>query len=275
MFFFGCGKIKKKAERYERMKVVILAGGLGTRISEESHLKPKPMIAIGDAPILWHIMKIYSHYGFNEFVICCGYKGHIIKEYFADYYLYRSDITFDFANNNEMIIHNNIAEPWKVTLVDTGLNSQTGGRIKRIRDYIGNEPFMCTYGDGVSDIDIGKLVEFHQQHGKIATVTAVQPGNKFGVMDIGSNQIVHRFTEKGKEDGGWINAGFMVLGPEVFDLVEDDFTVFEKEPMETLASRGELVAYKHNGFWQCMDTQRDKMYLERMLESGDAPWVKW
>ena len=257
------------------MKVVILAGGFGTRISEESHLKPKPMIAIGDAPILWHIMKTYSYYGFNEFIICCGYKGHIIKEYFADYYLYRSDITFDFADDNKMIIHNNVAEPWKVTLVDTGLHTQTGGRVKRIREYVGDETFMCTYGDGVTDLDISKLLEFHKTHGKLATITAVQPGNKFGVLDIGENQIINRFTEKGREEGGWINAGYMVLEPEIFEMIEGDTTILEKETFESLATQGELVAYKHHDFWQCMDTQRDKRYLEELLESGRAPWVKW
>lgn len=257
------------------MKVVILAGGLGTRISEESHLKPKPMITIGDAPILWHIMKIYSHYGFNDFIICCGYKGYVIKEYFANYYLHQSDVTFDFSNNNEMVVHNNVAEPWKVTLVDTGLNSMTGGRIKRIQKYIGEEPFMCTYGDGVSDIDINELIKFHQQSGKIATITAIQPGNKFGVLEIGEGEIIHKFTEKGKEEGGWINAGFMVLGPEVFQMIEGDDTVFEKEPLENMAANGQLVAYKHRGFWQCMDTQRDRNQLEAMLANGNAPWVKW
>ena len=258
------------------MKVVILAGGLGTRISEESHLKPKPMIEIGDAPILWHIMKGYSHYGFNEFVICCGYKGHIIKEYFADYYLHRSDITFDFSNDNQMIIHNNVAEPWKVTLVDTGLHTQTGGRVKRIKKYVGNEPFMCTYGDGVSDINITELLEYHRAHGKTATITAVQPGHKFGALDIGADQVINKFTEKGKEDGGWINAGFMVLEPGIFDVIDDDpFTILERTPFETLASKGELVAYKHTGFWQCMDTQRDKAFLENLLERGNAPWIKW
>ena len=258
------------------MKVVILAGGLGTRISEESHLKPKPMIAIGDAPILWHIMKIYSHYGFNEFIICCGYKGHIIKEYFADYYLYRSDITFDFANDNQMIIHNNVAEPWKVTLVDTGLHTQTGGRIKKVQKYIGHEPFMLTYGDGVSDINIPKLVEHHQKNGKYATITAIQPGSRFGVLDISSDSKITRFEEKSKEDGGWINGGFMVLEPEVFTYLNDTpDLVFEGEPLEKLAADGQLVAYKHDGFWRCMDTQRDKIQLEAMLERGDAPWVVW
>ena len=257
------------------MKVVILAGGFGTRISEESHLKPKPMITIGDAPILWHIMKSYSYYGFNDFIICCGYKGHLIKEFFADYYLYRSDITFDFANDNQMIVHSNVAEPWKVTLVDTGLNTQTGGRIKRVQKYIGDEPFMCTYGDGVSDIDITKLLEFHQSHGKIATITAVQPGNKFGVLDIGENQVINKFTEKGKGKGGWINAGYMILGSEVFDMIEEDSTILERKPFETLADMGELVAYKYDGFWQCMDTQRDKNCLEMMIQNGRAPWIKW
>lgn len=257
------------------MKVVILAGGLGTRISEESHLKPKPMIAIGDAPILWHIMKIYSYYGFNEFIICCGYKGHIIKEYFADYYLYRSDITFDFANDNRMIVHNNVAEPWKVTLVDTGLNTQTGGRVRRVKEYIGNETFLCTYGDGVSDIDINKLVAFHKKHAKTATITAIQPGNKFGVLDIGKDQIINKFTEKGKEEGGWINGGFMVLEPEIFEVLDDDLMPLERKPFELLAKQGNLVAYKHNGFWQCMDTQRDKFLLEQMIEEKKAPWIKW
>ncbi len=257
------------------MKVVILAGGFGTRISEESHLKPKPMIEIGGAPILWHIMKCYSYYGFHEFIICCGYKGHVIKEYFADYYLHRSDITFDFSNKNEMIVHNNVAEPWRVTLVDTGLHSQTGGRIKRVRNYIGEEPFLCTYGDGVSDLDINELLEFHHSHGKIATITAVQPGNKFGVLDIDKGQFIRKFTEKGKEEGGWINAGFMVLGPQIFDLIDGDLTILEREPFERLAGMGELVAHKYHGFWQCMDTQRDKHYLENLIEGGNAPWIRW
>lgn len=258
------------------MKVVILAGGLGSRISEESHLKPKPMIAIGDAPILWHIMKIYSYYGFDEFIICCGYKGHIIKEYFADYYLYRSDITFDFSNDNEMIIHNNVAEPWKVTLVDTGLHTQTGGRLKRVQKYIGDEPFMLTYGDGVSDIDILQLIEHHKNSGKLATLTAIQPGSKFGVLDIQEDMSISRFEEKNKEDGGWINGGFMVLEPEIFNyLNEDPQLVFEREPLEQLAVDGQLAAYKHTGFWQCMDTQRDKMQLERLVEEKRAPWIKW
>lgn len=257
------------------MKVVILAGGLGTRISEESHLKPKPMISIGDSPILWHIMKYYSYYNFNEFIICCGYKGYVIKEYFADYYLHRSDITFDFANNNEMVIHCNVAEPWKVTVVDTGLNTQTGGRIKRIQKYIGDEPFMMTYGDGVSNVNLDKLAAFHDKHKKIATITAIQPGGKFGVLEINNDQNITNFTEKGKEDGGWINGGFMVLEPQVFDFIEDDTTILERKPFETLAAQGELAAFKHKGFWQCMDTQRDKSYLENIWEQKRAPWKVW
>lgn len=257
------------------MKVVILAGGLGTRISEESHLKPKPMIEVGDAPILWHIMKYYSSYGFNEFIICCGYKGYVIKEYFADYYLHRSDVTFDFANNNEMIIHTNVAEPWKVTVVDTGLHTMTGGRLKRIQKYVGDQTFMMTYGDGVSDIDLDALLEFHRVHKKAATLTAIQPGGRFGVLDIDDNETVRQFSEKAKEDGGWINAGFMVLEPEVFDYIEGDDTFFEKEPLENLALDGKLAAYRHEGFWKCMDTMRDKGMLDELWNSGQAPWKRW
>ena len=257
------------------MKVVILAGGLGTRISEESHLKPKPMIEVGDAPILWHIMKYYSSYGFNEFIICCGYKGYVIKEYFADYYLHRSDVTFDYANNNEMIIHNNVAEPWKVTVVDTGLHTMTGGRLKRIQKYVGDQTFMMTYGDGVSDIDLDALLEFHRVHKKAATLTAIQPGGRFGVLDIDDNETVRQFSEKAKEDGGWINAGFMVLEPEVFDYIEGDDTFFEKEPLENLALDGKLAAYRHEGFWKCMDTMRDKGMLDELWNSGQAPWKRW
>lgn len=257
------------------MKVVILAGGLGTRISEESHLKPKPMIEVGDAPILWHIMKYYSSYGFNEFIICCGYKGYVIKEYFADYYLHRSDVTFDFANNNEMIIHNNVAEPWKVTVVDTGLHTMTGGRLKRIQKYVGDQTFMMTYGDGVSDIDLDALLEFHRVHKKAATLTAIQPGGRFGVLDIDDNETVRQFSEKAKEDGRWINAGFMVLEPEVFDYIEGDDTFFEKEPLENLALDGKLAAYRHEGFWKCMDTMRDKGMLDELWNSGQAPWKRW
>lgn len=257
------------------MKVVLLAGGFGTRISEESYLKPKPMIEIGDMPILWHIMKMYSHYGYNDFVICCGYKAYMIKEYFADYYLHRSDITFDFSESNKMTVHNNFSEPWKVTLVDTGLNTMTGGRIKRIQKYIGEEEFMLTYGDGVSDIDISKLVNFHKEHGKIATMTAMNVGQRFGVLDIDRNGIIKAFREKSDDDGSMINAGFMVLSPEIFDYIEGDSTIFEKAPLEAIAKTGELMAYKHEGFWQCMDTQRDKQQLEALWESGKAPWKKW
>lgn len=255
------------------MKVVILAGGFGTRISEESHLKPKPMIEIGEKPILWHIMKSYSYYGYNDFVICLGYKAHSIKEFFADYFLYTSDVTFDLAKN-EMTVHDNYAEPWKVTLVDTGLYTMTGGRVKRVQKYIDDETFMLTYGDGVSDIDINALVEFHKSHGKIATMTAVQPEGRFGVLDIQSNYI-NAFREKSKADSGWINAGFMVLQPEIFNYIEGDNTVFERSPLETVASEGELMAYKHEGFWQCMDTQRDKALLEELWRKNKAPWRKW
>lgn len=257
------------------MKVIILAGGFGTRISEESHLKPKPMIEIANMPILWHIMKSYSYYGFNDFIICCGYKGYVIKEFFADYYLHNSDVTFDFKENNKMIIHNNVAEPWKVTLIDTGLNTMTGGRIKRVKDYIGNETFLMTYGDGVSDVDINKVVNYHKEQGKLATMTAVQPGGRFGTLDIGEDSSILRFAEKTKEDGGWINAGFMVLEPSVIDYIENDQTTFEKFPLEQLSKEGQLKAYMHYGFWQCMDTLRDKMYLEELLEKGQAPWKVW
>ena len=257
------------------MKVVLLAGGYGTRISEESHLKPKPMIEIGGKPILWHIMKEYSHYGFNEFIVCCGYKQHVIKEWFANYYLHNSDITFDFTNDNNMVVHNNVAEPWKVTLVDTGLNTMTGGRIKRIKPYIGNESFMLTYGDGVSDVDIKELVEFHKKHGKIATMTAVNVGQQFGVLEIEKDGTISKFREKSNADGGVINAGYMVLNPDIFDYLADDTTVFECEPLEQVAKEGQLVAYKHNGFWKCMDTTRDKQQLEKMIEENNAPWMVW
>ncbi len=256
------------------MKVVLLAGGFGTRISEESHLKPKPMIEIGERPILWHIMKTYSHYGFNEFVICLGYKQHMVKEFFADYFLHMSDITFDLAIN-EMKVHNNFSEPWKVTLVDTGLNTMTGGRVKRIKEYVGNEPFMLTYGDGVCDINIEDLVKFHQSHGKIATITTVNIGQRFGVMDVDDNGAIRAFREKSDDDGSLINGGYMVLNPEVFDYIEGDSTVLEKAPLENLALDGELMAYKHDGFWHCMDTQRDKKHLEELWEAGKAPWKVW
>lgn len=257
------------------MKVVILAGGFGTRISEESHLRPKPMIEIGGMPILWHVMKLYSHYGFNEFIICCGYKQHVIKEYFADYYLHRSDVTFDFTRDNEMTVHNNIAEPWKVTLVDTGLNTMTGGRVKRVRRYIGDEPFMLTYGDGVSNVDIQALLQFHRSHGKAATITAVSVGQRFGVLDVNADGQIDAFREKQETDGSLINGGFMVLEPEVFDYIEGDATAFEKEPLENLAQDGKLMAYRHDGFWQCMDTQRDRNLLETLWAENRAPWKLW
>jgi len=257
------------------MKVVILAGGYGTRISEESHLKPKPMIEIGDMPILWHVMKGYSYYGFNEFIICCGYKAYMIKEYFADYYLHRSDVTFDFSKDNCVTIHNNVAEPWKVTLVDTGLTTMTGGRIKRIKKYVGDETFLLTYGDGVSNIDINSLIEYHRAHGKQATITAIQPGGRFGMLDIDDENNINSFKEKSVEDGGWVNGGFMVFEPSIFDLIEGDLTILEKYPLETLATDGELNAYKHHGFWQCMDTLRDKVHLEELWQTGKAPWKVW
>ena len=257
------------------MKVVILAGGMGTRISEESHLKPKPMITIGDQPILWHIMKCYSSFGFNEFIICCGYKGHMIKEYFADYYLHRSDVTFDFSEGNRMTVHANVAEPWKVTLVDTGLNTQTGGRVKRIQRYIGDKSFMLTYGDGVSDVDLNALLEQHRNSGKTVTLTGIQPGGRFGVLDL-EGQTITGFREKAKEDGGWINGGFMVMEPEVFDLLRsEERCVLEREPLEVLAREGRLGIYKHYGFWQCMDTQRDRGRLEALWASGRSPWKVW
>ena len=258
------------------MKVVLLAGGFGTRISEESHLKPKPMLEIGGKPILWHIMKEYSYYGFNEFIICAGYKQHVIKEWFADYYLHNSDITFDFANKNQMIVHNHVVEPWKVTIVDTGLETMTGGRVKRIRSFVGDEPFLLTYGDGVSDIDIRKLVEFHKSHGKIATLTAVHMSQRFGVLGIDRDNLnVTAFREKAQADGSRINAGYMVFQPEVFDYMEGDSTVLEKAPLEKLSAAGELKAYKHNGFWKCMDTKREMEELESLWDSGNAPWKVW
>ena len=258
------------------MKIVILAGGMGTRISEESDIRPKPMVEIGGYPILWHIMKYYSSYGYNDFIICCGYKGHVIKEYFADYYLYNSDITFDFSDNNKMIIHNNVAEPWKVTLVDTGLHTQTGGRIKKIQKYIGKETFMLTYGDGVSDVDLNALVNFHQNQNKILTMTVIQPGGKFGVVELESNGLVNSFEEKGKGVGGWINAGFMVAEPLVFDILDEkEDLIFEREPLEELCRKKELCAYRHFGFWQCMDTLRDQRLLDGMIKNNQAPWVRW
>lgn len=259
------------------MKVVILAGGFGTRISEESYLRPKPMITIGEQPILWHIMKGYSHYGFHDFVICCGYKGHMIKEYFADYYLHRSDVTFDFSAENRMTVHQNVAEPWRVTLVDTGLNTQTGARVKRVQKYIGRETFMLTYGDGVSNVDLDALLAQHRASGKAATLTGIQPGGRFGVLDVADDdETISGFREKAKEDGGWINGGFMVMEPDVFDyLSEDETCILERAPMETLAREGKLGIYKHNGFWQCMDTQRDHSRLEVLWQNGEAPWKTW
>lgn len=257
------------------MKVVILAGGFGTRISEESRFKPKPMIEIGEKPIIWHIMKEYSFYGFNEFIICAGYKQHMIKEWFADYFIYSSDVSFDYTNGNSMEILETNMEPWKVTVVDTGLNTMTGGRVKRIQKYIGSEPFMLTYGDGVCDVDITKLLAFHKSHGKIATLTAVLQEQQKGVLNIGGDNAVKSFREKSMVDGSPINAGYMVLQPEIFDYIDGDQTVLEKEPLEKLVERGELMSYMHKGFWQCMDNEREKEMLEKLLKMGKAPWKKW
>ena len=256
------------------MKVVILAGGFGTRLSEETTLKPKPMVEIGDKPILWHIMKLYSHYGFNDFIICLGYKGYVIKEYFANYYLHQSDVTFDLANN-VMKVHNNFSEPWKVTLVDTGEATMTGGRLLRIKDYLDNDTFMMTYGDGVSDIKIDELIKFHNTSKHIATVTATQPSGRFGALKISENNMVNGFKEKPSGDGNWINAGFFVLEPEVFNYVEDDTTVFEREPLQNLAQDNQLKAFHHRGFWMPMDKLSDKMELEKMWNNNKAPWRIW
>lgn len=265
-----------RKERIHRMKVVILAGGLGTRISEESEFKPKPMIEIGDKPILWHIMKEYSYYGFDEFIVCAGYKQHIIKEWFADYFLHNSDITFDYTNGERnIIVHDQHLDKWRVTVVDTGLNTMTGGRIKRIQKYVGNEPFMMTYGDGVCDVDINKLLEFHKSHGRIATLTSVLQEQEKGVLDIGKDNTVRAFREKNMSDGAPINAGYMVLNPEIFDYIEGDDTVFEKEPLVKLTEQGELMSYMHHGFWQCMDNKREMEMLEKLLKTGKAPWKKW
>lgn len=258
----------------EQMKVVILAGGFGTRISEQSHLKPKPMIEIGEKPILWHIMKIYSQYGFHEFIICLGYKQHVVKEFFADYFLHTSDVTFDLAENR-MEVHNNYAEPWKVTLVDTGLYTSTGGRIKRIRDYVGDEPFFLTYGDAVANVDICKTLEFHRAHGKIVTITAVNISQMKGILDVGKDDTVQSFREKSDQDASLVNGGFMVMNPQVFDYLGDGTAAFEKEPMIRLAADREMKAYYHKGFWQCMDTQREMKYLEELWQSGKAPWKIW
>ncbi|MFS8930193.1 glucose-1-phosphate cytidylyltransferase [Cupriavidus taiwanensis] len=254
------------------MKVVILAGGLGTRISEESHLKPKPMIEIGGKPILWHIMKIYSHYGINDFVICLGYKGYVIKEYFANYFLHMSNVTFDMARNH-MEVHERYAEPWRVTLIDTGAETLTGGRLKRVRDYVGDDTFCFTYGDGVTNLDIGALLKFHKQHGKLATVTAIQPPGRYGALNL-NGSTVSNFQEKPAGDGAWINGGFFVLEPKVFDYIENDRTSWESTPLQRLAHEGELMAYQHTGFWQAMDTLRDKNHLEDMWESNPL-WKVW
>ena len=265
----------QKIIRYKNtMKAVILAGGLGTRLSEETVVKPKPMVEIGGMPILWHILKIYSHYGINEFIICCGYKGYIIKEYFANYFLHQSDITFDMANN-EMHVHQKRAEPWKITLVDTGEHSMTGGRLKRILPYIDNEEAFCfTYGDGVADIDITKLVAFHKAHCKQATLTAVYPPGRFGALDIVDNQVL-QFQEKPRGDGALVNGGFFVLSPKVVERIKDDNTIWEQEPLKGLAADGQLMSYKHEGFWQPMDTLRDKMLLEELWQNDKAPWKVW
>ena len=257
------------------MKVVILAGGYGTRIAEESVIRPKPMVEIGGMPILWHIMKEYSYYGHNEFIICAGYKQEYIKEWFANYFLNNSDVTFDFRScTNEMVIHESHLEPWRVTIVDTGYNTMTGGRIKRVQKYVGNEPFMMTYGDAVCDVDINKLIEFHQHHGKVATLTAVKMKQEKGVLDIESG-AVKSFREKNANDGAPINAGYMVLEPLVFDLLNGDSCIFEHKPLETLASQGELMSYIHEGFWQCMDNIREKKMLDKLLQENKAPWKKW
>lgn len=256
------------------MKCVILAGGLGTRISEETSIKPKPMIEIGGKPILWHIMKLYSAHGINEFVVCCGYKGYVIKEYFANYFLHTSDVTFDIKHN-KMEVHLQNAEPWRVTLVDTGETTQTGGRLKRVKDYLSTtEPFCFTYGDGVSDVNIAELVEFHERNKKLATLTAVQPPGRFGAMDL-AGESIKRFKEKPQGDGNWINGGFFVLSPKVIDLIEDDETIWEREPMELLTQMNQFNAFKHNGFWQSMDTLRDKNVLESLWTTGEAPWKVW
>ena len=257
------------------MKAVILAGGLGTRISEETHIKPKPMIEVGGKPILWHILKMYSAHGINDFIICCGYKGYVIKEYFANYFLHMSDVTFDLSKN-EMQVHQHKAEPWRVTLVDTGDDSMTGGRLKRVESFIKDEEDFCfTYGDGVSDINLTELIAFHRANGKLATLTAAYPPGRFGALDIAANNTVSSFKEKPKGDGGMINGGFFVLSPKVISLIDDDSTIWERKPLEKLAEQGQLTAYQHHGFWQPMDTLRDKIYLEEVWQKGTAPWKVW
>jgi glucose-1-phosphate cytidylyltransferase len=257
------------------MKAVILAGGLGTRLSEETSVRPKPMVEIGGKPILWHIMKIYASHGINEFIICCGYKGYVIKEYFANYFLHMSDVTFDMRFN-QMSVHCGYAEPWRVTLVDTGDNTLTGGRLKRVKEHVGNDTFCFTYGDGVSDVNITELIKFHQESKTLATLTAVQPPGRFGAIVLGQEQTkISSFREKQDGDGAWINGGYFVLEPSVIDFIQDDSTVWEKEPLEKLATMGELSAYKHSGFWQPMDTLRDRKYLEEMWGENKAPWKSW
>lgn len=257
------------------MKVVILCGGLGTRISEESHLKPKPMIEIGDYPILWHIMKTYSHYGYNDFILCVGYKGQVIKEYFNNYFLHASDVTIDLKNANKKLVHNHTAEPWTITIVNTGLETMTGGRVKRIKPYVGNEPFMLTYGDGVSNVNLETLSEFHRKHGKLVTVTAIQPTARFGILDMAEDGLVKGFREKPTDDGVWINGGFFICQPEIFNYIESDKTFLEQEPLQNLAKDRQLMAYHHTGFWHPMDTLRDKNHLEDMWKTGNAPWKVW
>lgn len=257
------------------MKAVILSGGYGTRISEESHLRPKPMIEIGEMPILWHIMKEYSYYGVNEFIICAGYKQQIIKEWFANYFLHTSDVTFDLSNGNQMVVHRSISEPWKVTIVDTGLDTMTGGRVKKIEKYVENEPFFLTYGDGVSDVNIKKLYDFHKNHGKCVTITTVGISQQKGVLEVDKNNSITAFREKDDIDGSVINGGYMVCNPGVFDYLENDATILEREPMQKLAADGQLKAFYHSGFWQCMDTKREKDMLEELWNSGKAPWKVW
>lgn len=272
MRYIGLFKLHESIEG-GGVKAVILAGGLGTRIAEETTVRPKPMVEIGGNPILWHIMKIYSAHGINDFIICLGYKGYMIKEYFANYFLHMSDVTFDMAKN-KMEVHQNSAEPWRVTLVDTGENTMTGGRLKRVQQYLGDDPFCFTYGDGVGDIDITRLIRFHQEHGGLATLTATQPPGRFGALTMDSHKITG-FQEKPQGDGGWINGGYFVLSPQVIDYIESDSTLWEREPMERLAGEGQMSAYRHEGFWQPMDTLRDKNQLEDLWTSGKAPWKVW
>lgn len=256
------------------MKVLLLAGGFGTRLSEETNVVPKPMVEVGGRPMLWHIMKLYSHYGFNDFVVLLGYKGYYIKEYFANYFLHQSDVTIDMTTG-KMEVHNNSSEPWKVTLLDTGLHTMTGGRIKRAKDFIGNEPFMLTYGDGVSDVNVAELVKFHKSQGKLVTMTSIQPEGRFGALEITADKQITKFLEKPKGDGAWINGGFFVCQPQVLDYITQDSTIFEREPLETLATEGQLVTYQHDGFWKCMDTLRDKVQLNEMWDAGTPPWRIW